>query len=69
MRRINKEKRRKAKIRSLMSQTGWGLMIGAGLFIPLAILVPDTQKATAYIQTAMTLMLLGAIIDTSKRFV
>lgn len=67
--RISKKTRRKAKIRSLMSQIGWGLMIGACLFIPLAILVPDTLKATSYIQTAMSLMLLGAFIDLSKRFV
>lgn len=67
--RISKRQKRKMKIRSLMSQTGWGLMIGACLFIPAAILVPDPLKATSYIQTAMSMMLLGAIIDLSKRFV
>jgi hypothetical protein len=67
--RINKEKKRKLRIRRLMSETGWGLMIGACLFLPLTVLVADTQKATSYLQTAMSLMLLGAIIDLSKRFV
>lgn len=67
--RISKEKKRKLRIRRLMSETGWGLMIGACLFIPLAILVPDAQKATSYLQTAMSVMLLGAIIDISRKFV
>lgn len=59
----------KKKIRKLMSEAAWSLMIGALLFLPLAIGVPNVRQSTSYLQTGMTLMIIGAAIDISKQFV
>jgi hypothetical protein len=63
--------RRHKKVRKTCHQAGMGLMMGAMLFIIVAILFAehDHMFATRMLQDGMTVVILGAILDVAGDFI
>lgn len=60
--------RRHKKVRKTCHQAGMGLMMGAMLFIIVAILFAEHDQ-TRMLQDGMTVVILGAILDVAGDFI